>query len=66
MQPNIRLTGYGVIVAVVYMTIVSSLDDISRLIIVCNLVALVVIFEKRRAEALSRAVLLRHPWSRYE
>ncbi len=66
MQPNIRFITYGAIVAIVYMTIVSSLDDISRLLIVCSLVALVVIFEKCRAEALSRAVLLRHPWSRYE
>ena len=47
MQPNIRFIAYGAIVTIVYMTIVSSLDDISRLIIVCSLVALLVIFEKR-------------------
>jgi hypothetical protein len=35
------------IVAFVYMTIVSSLDGISRLIIVGGLVAIVVIIEKR-------------------
>jgi hypothetical protein len=53
MQPNIRFSGYGAIVAIVYMTIISSLDDISRLIIVCSLVALVFISEKR-AKALNR------------
>lgn len=47
MQLNIRFIIYGAIVAIVYMTIVSSLDDMSRLIIVCSLAALVVIFEKR-------------------
>jgi hypothetical protein len=47
MQPNIRFIAYGAIVAIMYMTIVSSLDDISRLIIAVSLVALVVIFEKR-------------------
>jgi hypothetical protein len=47
MQLNIRFTASGAIIALVYMTIVSSLDDISRLIIVGGLVALVVIIEKR-------------------
>jgi hypothetical protein len=50
MQPNIRFIAYGAIVAIVYMTIISSLDDISRLIIVCCLVALVAIFEKRASK----------------
>jgi hypothetical protein len=47
MQHNTRFIAYGAIVAFVYMTIVSSLDDISRLIIVCGLVAILVIVEKR-------------------
>jgi hypothetical protein len=47
MQHNTRFIAYGAIVALVYMTIVSSLNDISRLIIVCGLVAIVVIIEKR-------------------
>ena len=47
MQLNIRFIAYGAIVALVYMTIVSSLDDLSRLIIICGLVALLVIIEKR-------------------
>ena len=47
MQLNTRFIAYGAIIALVYMTIVSSLDDISRLIIVGGLVALVVIIEKR-------------------
>jgi hypothetical protein len=47
MQLNPRFIAYGAIIALVYMTIVSSLDDISRLIIVCGLVALWVIIEKR-------------------
>ena len=50
MPPNIRFIAYGAIVAIVYMTIVSSLDDMSRLIIVCCLVSLVVIFEKRASK----------------
>jgi hypothetical protein len=47
MQLNFRFIAYGAIVALVYKTIVSSLDDISRLIIVGALVALFVIIEKR-------------------
>jgi hypothetical protein len=47
MPPNSRFIAYGAIIAIMYMTIVSSLDDISRLIIVCSLAALVVIIEKR-------------------
>ena len=47
MQPNIRFIVYGAIIALVYMTIVSSLDDISRLIIVVGLVAIFVIINKR-------------------
>jgi hypothetical protein len=47
MPHNLRFIAYGAIVAFVFMTIVSSLDDISRLIIVCSLVALVVVIEKR-------------------
>ena len=47
MQPNMRFIAYGAIIAVVYMTIVSALDDISRLIIVCGLFALFVIIAKR-------------------
>jgi hypothetical protein len=47
MQLKPHFIAYGVIIALVYMTIVSSLDDISRLIIVCALVALFVIIERR-------------------
>jgi len=47
MQHNTRFIAYGAIVALVYMTIISSLNDISRLIIVCGLVAILVIIEKR-------------------
>jgi hypothetical protein len=47
MQLNPRFIAYGAIIALVYMTIVSSLNDISRLIIVCCLIALLAIFEKR-------------------
>ncbi len=47
MQHNTRFIAYGEIVALVYMTIISSLNDISRLIIVCGLVAILVIIEKR-------------------
>ncbi len=47
MQYNTRFIAYGAIVALVYMTIISSLNDISRLIIVCGLVAILVIIEKR-------------------
>ena len=47
MQPNIRFIAYGAIIAIMYMKIVSSLDDISRLIIVCSSFALLVIIEKR-------------------
>ena len=47
MPHNIRFIIYGAIVAFVYMTIVSSLDDVSRLIIVCGLVTLLVFIEKR-------------------
>ena len=47
MQLNVRFIAYGAFIALVYMTIVSSLDDISRLIIVGALVALFVIIEKR-------------------
>jgi hypothetical protein len=47
MLPNLRFIAHGAIIALVYMTIVSPLDDISRLIIVCCLVALFVIIEKR-------------------
>jgi hypothetical protein len=51
MQPNIRFIAYSAIIAIVYMTIVSSLDDISRLILVCSLFALMVIIEKRAPKA---------------
>ena len=47
MQLNLRLITYGAIVALVYLTIVSSLDDIARLFIVVILVATLVIIEKR-------------------
>ena len=47
MQPNIRYIAYSAIIAIVYMTIVSSLDEISRLIIVCSLFVLMIIIEKR-------------------
>ena len=47
MQLKPHFIAYGVLITLVYMTIVSSLDDISRLIIVCALVALFVIIEKR-------------------
>ena len=47
MPHNLRFIAYGAIVAFVFMTIVSTLDDISRLIIVCGLVALLVFIEKR-------------------
>jgi hypothetical protein len=51
MQPNIRFIAYGAVAAIAYMTIVSSLDDISRLIIMCSLVALVAIVERRSPRA---------------
>ena len=47
MQLNVRFIAYGAIVAVVYMTIISSLDDTSRLIIVGGLVTIFVIIAKR-------------------
>jgi hypothetical protein len=47
MRRNPRFIAYGAIVAFVYRTIVSSLDGISRLIIVGGLVAILVIIEKR-------------------
>ena len=50
MQHNMRFIAYGAIVALVYMTIVSSLDDIGRLIIVCGLVAIFGIIEKRASK----------------
>jgi hypothetical protein len=46
MRHNIRFIVHGAVVAFVYMSIVSSLDDISRLAIVCGLIALSVIIER--------------------
>jgi hypothetical protein len=48
MRRNPRFIAYGAIVAFVYRTIVSSLDGISRLIIVGGLVARLVIIESVR------------------
>jgi hypothetical protein len=47
MHLNVRFIVYGAIIAIVYMTIVSSLDDISRLIIVGSLVTIFAIIAKR-------------------
>ena len=47
MHPNLRFIAFGAIIAAVFLTIVSSLDDISRLIIVVALVALFTIIERR-------------------
>jgi hypothetical protein len=47
MHHNVRFIVHGAIVALVYMTIVSSLDDISRLAIVCGLIAVSAIVERR-------------------
>jgi hypothetical protein len=47
MTPNIRFIAYGAIIAAVYMTIVSSLEDITKLILVVSLVALFAIIERR-------------------
>jgi hypothetical protein len=58
MPPNSRLIAYGAIVAMLYMTIVSSLDGISKLIIACSLAALVAIIEKR-----ARRRCCRDSWS---
>jgi hypothetical protein len=62
MQPNVRFIAYGAIIAVVYMTIASSLDGINRLVVVCSLVAIFALM-KKRAEALSSAALLHCRWS---
>jgi hypothetical protein len=47
MQPNLRFIAYGAIITAVFLTIVSALGDISRLIIVVGLFALFVIIERR-------------------
>jgi hypothetical protein len=47
MQHNIRFMVHGAVVTLVYMTIVSSLDEITKLVIVCGLIAVSVIIERR-------------------
>jgi hypothetical protein len=47
MPLNIRFIMHGAIVAFVFMTIISSLDDVSKLVIVCGLIAVSVIIEQR-------------------
>jgi hypothetical protein len=46
MTLNIRFIAYGAIIAAAYMTIISSLVDITKLIIVVSLVALFAIIER--------------------
>jgi hypothetical protein len=46
MPHNIRFIVHGAVVALVYLTIISSLDDISRLAIVCGLIAITVLIER--------------------
>ena len=47
MRLDIRFIIHGAIVAFVFMTIVSALDDVSKLAIVCILITLSVIIEQR-------------------
>ena len=46
MSKNIKFIAYGAIVAFVFMTITSGLDDITRLVIVVGLCASAVAIEK--------------------
>jgi hypothetical protein len=47
MPHNIRFVIHGAVVAFVYMTIVSTLEDISRLLIVCGLLLVSVVIERQ-------------------
>jgi hypothetical protein len=47
MPQNFRYILHGVIVASVYMTIVSSLSDIGMLLIMCGLIAIPVLIERQ-------------------
>ncbi|HEU5100393.1 MAG TPA: hypothetical protein VFU22_15300 [Roseiflexaceae bacterium] len=47
MPHNIRFVIHGAILAFVYMTIISSLQDIGKLLIVCALIAVSVLLERQ-------------------
>lgn len=47
MPHNIRFILHGAIVTFVYLTIISSLSDIGRLLIVCGLIAISVVIERQ-------------------
>ena len=46
MQPNLRFIAYGAIIAFVFLTIISPLADLSRLVIVICLCTVFVVIEK--------------------